>query len=101
MSRVGFWSLAGWVLKECCVIGMYLQVLEAEGESPDGANLNRAEKVGMLSVTFTLFYWRTAADVKLCWLLMRQARVRLVCAGGVLKLMRNRHVQHRLMTTDR
>jgi hypothetical protein len=76
-------------------------VLEAEGESPDGANLTRAEKVGMLSVTSSLFYWRTATDVKLCWLLMRQARVRLVCAGGVLKLMRNRHVQHRLMTTDR
>lgn len=50
--RVGFWSLAGWVLKEC---GVYrdtiIQVLEAEGESPDGANLNRAEKVGMLFVT--------------------------------------------------
>lgn len=50
--RLGSRSLAGWVLKECCSYrDTTRQVLEAEGESPDGANLNKAEKVGMLSVT--------------------------------------------------
>jgi hypothetical protein len=30
-----------------------------------------------------------------------QARLRLACASGVLKLMRNQHVQHRLLPADR
>lgn len=32
---------------------------------------------------------------------MSQARVRLVCAAGILKLMRHRQLEHRLMTTQR
>lgn len=55
------------------VLDLLYEILEADGQTPNGADLSKHDR----------------------------ARLRLVCAGGVLKMMRNQHVQHRLMTIPR
>ena len=55
------------------VLDLLYEILDADGQTPNGAELSRADK----------------------------ARLRLVSAGGVLKMMRNQYVQHRLLDTPR
>jgi len=55
------------------VLDLLYEILEADGQTPNGAELSREDK----------------------------ARLRLVSAGGVLKMMRNQYVQHRLLDTPR
>ncbi len=55
------------------VLDLLYEVLDAEGQTHNNMELSKADR----------------------------ARLRLVCAGGVLKMMRNQYVQHRLLDTAR
>ena len=83
------------------VLDLLYEILEAEGQTPNGATLSKQDKVS-LSLPLADLLARVCDDGAgtNTWV-YTQARLRLVSAAGVLKLMRNPEVQHRLLTTSR